>query len=146
MADINILIALFDPKHVHHDPAQRWFATAVTDGWATCPLTENGFLRIVSNPHYGHLHLSIAEVAAGLRALIGTYPDSHQFWTDDISLCDTAMFDLTAVRGYRQLTDLYLLGLCQRHGATFVTFDGGIRDATRALQAARPDLVRVLVP
>jgi toxin-antitoxin system PIN domain toxin len=146
LPDVNVLIALFDPRYIHHEPAQAWFAGVGTEGWATCPLTENGFIRIASNPNYENLSLSVAEVGAGLQVLIATAPGSHQFWSDDISLCDTTLFDLSAVQGYRQLTDLYLLGLCQRRGATLITFDGGVQDATRALVAARDDLVRLLAP
>ncbi|HZP81842.1 MAG TPA: TA system VapC family ribonuclease toxin [Chthonomonadaceae bacterium] len=146
LPDIHALIALFDPKHIHHEPAQTWFTTARTVGWATCPLTENGFLRIVSNPSYANLRLSITELAAGLRTLFTTYTDNHQLYTDYISLCDTSLFDLNAVQGYRQLTDLYLLGLCQQRRATLVTFDEGIQQLKRAIITARPDLVRLLVP
>ncbi len=144
LPDINVLIALFDPRHVHHDPAQEWFATVSADGWATCPLTENGFLRILSNPNYANLRLTVSEVTAGLRLLFAAYPDSHHFWADDISLCDTTLFDLNEVQGYRQLTDLYLLGLCQQREAALVTFDGGFQQLTRAVIAAHSDLVRFL--
>lgn len=112
LPDINVLIALFDPKHIHHEAAQTWFASVIVTGWATCPLTENGFIRIASSPGYENLSLSVEQVASGLRALIGITPCSHQFWADDISLCDTSLFKLGKVQGHRQLTDLYLLGLC----------------------------------
>jgi hypothetical protein len=81
---------------------------------------------MMTNLSYANLRLSITELAAGLRTLFTTYADSHQFWTDGIPLCDTSLFDLNAVQGYRQLTDLYLLGLCQQRRATLVTFDEGI--------------------
>jgi uncharacterized protein len=123
LPDVNVLIALFDPAHVHHEPSHAWLAGAGEGGWATCPLTENGFLRILSNPNYPNVRLSAAEAAARLRTLCANHPHSHQFWPDDISLCDDALFDLNMVQGHRQLTDIYLLGLCQRHGATLVTFD-----------------------
>lgn len=146
LPDVNILIALFDPRHIHHEPAQEWFTSVHAIGWATCPLTENGFIRIASNPNYENLRLSVAEVGAGLQALFASVPGSHQFWPDDISLSDPTLFDLSAVQGYRQLTDLYLLGLCQQRDGTLVTFDGGIPDATRGLVVARPGLVRLLTP
>src|ERR1041385_6578518 len=100
LPDINVLIELFDPRHIHHEPAQTWFASANVGGWATCPLTENGFIRIVSNPHYVNLNLSVSQVAAGLRALIAAPSAHHHFWSGDISLCDATLFDLHAVRGY----------------------------------------------
>lgn len=144
LPDVNVLIALFDANHTHHDQAQAWFATVQESGWATCPLTENGFLRVAANPNYESLRLSVAEIAAGLRLLIATCQNSHHFWPDDISLRDEALFSLERIRGYRQATDLYLLGLCQRHGATFVTFDGGVQETARAIVAASPDLLRLL--
>lgn len=145
LPDVNVLIALFDLKHIHHEKAQAWFAS-VSQGWATCPITENGFLRIVSNPGYAGLYLSVVELASGLRTLIAVAPENHYFLSDDVSLSDRSRFDLSKVRGYRQLTDLCLLGLCQKHKATLVTFDGGIQSTIQATVTPRSNLVRLLVP
>ncbi len=144
LPDVNVLIALFDAAHVHYEPSQAWFAVAREQGWATCPLTENGFVRIVSNPNYPNVRFSIAEAAAHLRALRTNHARTHGFWPDDVSLCDATLFNLAAVQGHRQLTDLYLLGLCQRHGATLVTFDTAIQTATLAIVDPRSNLVRLL--
>lgn len=107
LPDINVLIALFDSRHVHHESAQAWYA-ALTGSWATCPITENGFLRIVSNQNYLNLRLSLPELAAGLRELMSNSHDHHIFLHDNISLCDKSLFDLDKVQGFRQLTDIYL--------------------------------------
>ena len=145
LPDVNVLIALFDPKHSHHNAAQTWFVTASHEGWATCPLTENEFLRVVSNPNYANLQLSVAALAQGLRTLIDAWSSSYMFWHDDISLCDTTLYDLRRIQGHRQLTDLYLLGLCQQHeDATLVTFDGGISSAIDTLIVPRAGLIRLL--
>ena len=146
LPDINVLIALFEPQHIHHSAAIDWFIGTKLSGWSTCPLTENGFVRIVSGPGYANLHLSPIQVADGLRILTTSTSNNHTFWADDVSLLDTSLFDLADVRGHRQLTDLYLLGLCQKHNATFVTLDGAVQSLTRAIKASHPDLVRVLIP
>jgi toxin-antitoxin system PIN domain toxin len=145
MPDVNVLIALFDPAHIHHHPAQNWFATARTSGWATCPLTENGFLRVVTNPSYPNVRLTVADAGAHLRSLIDSHPQTHQFWADDISLCDLTLFNLDAVQGHRQLTDLYLLGMCQQRGAALVTFDNAIQALSPALVTPRADLIHLLI-
>jgi uncharacterized protein len=101
LPDVNVLIALFDPAHVHYEPSQSWFVAAREQGWATCPLTENGFLRIVTNPSYPNVRFSAAEAAAYLRALRANHARTHEFWSDDVSLCDSTLFDLAAVQGHR---------------------------------------------
>lgn len=61
LPDVNVLIALFDPAHVHHESAHLWFTTARGAGWAACPITENGFIRVVSNPAYPTVAPSVSE-------------------------------------------------------------------------------------
>lgn len=146
LPDVNVLLALYDTFHVHHEAAQNWFASVRDKGWATCPLTENGFLRIISNPTYPNSRLSVPEAAKRLRVVLANTAATHQFWADDVSLCDTTRFDLSILRGHKQLTDLYLLGLCQQHSATLVTFDGGAQETMRAIVHAHADLLRLLTP
>jgi uncharacterized protein len=125
LLDVNVLVALFDPDHVHHDVAHDWFADNAQAAWATCPLTENGFVRIVVNlPKRGEF-LPISEVAAIFRTFCAS--GGHEFWPDTISLGDDRLFDLAQVRGHRQVTDVYLLGLAVKHGGRLVTFDAAIR-------------------
>jgi uncharacterized protein len=121
LLDVNVLIALFDLSNVHHDAAHDWFAEQPARRWATCPLTQNGFLRTLAALAKSHEPIGIAELAAGLRTFTST--TRHAFWADDISLLDDKLFDHERVHGYRQLTDVYLLGLAVKHGGVLATFD-----------------------
>lgn len=123
LLDASVLIALFDVAHVHHDVAHDWFADNRARGWATCPLTENALLRILSNPRYGSNYERAPLLASRLRALCAGA--DHQFWADDLSLHDETKFDLN-LAPHQLLTDVYLLGLSKAHGGVLVTFDTGI--------------------
>lgn len=91
LLDVNVLIALIDPAHVGHDAAHRWFEAEGREGFATCPITENGVLRIVGHPNYPNGPGSPAGVVATVRSLRSL--PGHVFWADDISLADTAHLD-----------------------------------------------------
>src|SRR5947199_10829309 len=121
LADVNVLLALIDPVHLYHEAASQWFADASGRGWATCPLTENGFIRILSNPSYPGVRLSPAHAIVMLETLLQNHAGTHHFWTDSVSLIDRTLFQPEAIAGHRQLTDVYLLGLCQQNGAPLVT-------------------------
>ncbi len=121
LLDINLLIALFDPDHIHHEPAHDWFADHHRHGWATCPVTENGFVRILANPAYGSAMPRAAELVSRLYRFCRS--PNHQFWPDDISLRDEARFHRRVVGGHRQLTDIYLLGLATHRKGRLATFD-----------------------
>ena len=121
LLDVNVLIALIDPAHVQHDAAHDWFAAHGKRAWATCPLTENGVLRIVGHPLYPNSPGTPAEVAQlmkGLRALPG-----YVFWPDNISLLDTEMIDTERLLSSGQVTDSYLLALACAHKGQLATFD-----------------------
>lgn len=123
LLDINVLIALFDPDHVSHEPAMTWFARHAKKGWASCPLTQNGCVRIMSSPSYPN--------SKPVQALVKRLGEAcaeriHEFWPDEPSLLDSGMFDPTRIHGPRQITDVYLLGLATHHEGSFVTFDGRI--------------------
>ena len=105
LIDVNVLIALTDPDHVHHELAHDWFAEEGAAAWATCPLTENGFVRVLANPNYHSAQLRPTAVASMLRRLCAA--KGHQFWPDSVSLADSNRFDLAFVAGHRQLTDVY---------------------------------------
>jgi toxin-antitoxin system PIN domain toxin len=140
LLDISMLLALFDTKHLHNRAAQAWWRDNRDHGWATCPLTENGFLRIVSQRGYSN-PVAMADALAMLRGW--AKPPLHAFWPDDVSLLDAAVIDHGRVLGPRQLTDIYLLALATRHGGRFVTLDRGI--SVRAVHGAEPaNLVMVL--
>lgn len=123
LLDVNVLIALLDAGHVHHTTATSWLASAIHDGWASCPLTQNGCIRIMSQPAYpgalpaAQVGQRLAEAAAG---------PEHEFWPADISLLGADRFDWSRVLGHRQVTDAYLLALAVRHGGRLVSFDRGI--------------------
>ncbi len=121
LLDVNVLIALIDPAHVQHDSAHDWFATEGRQNWATCPLTENGAVRIVSHPRYPGLPgppAAIADVLARFGALPG-----HVFWPDDISLLDQQRVDASRLLSHSQVTDTYLLALARAHRGKLATFD-----------------------
>ena len=121
LLDVNVLVALFDVDHIHHELAHDWFADHRAEGWASCPLTENAFLRILSNPAYGPRFTTPAE----LRQLMKRLRDSgyHEFWPDDISLVDEDLLRPEHMHGPQQLSDVYLLALAVWRGGRLVTFD-----------------------
>lgn len=124
LLDVNVLIALIDPAHVQHDRAHRWFAAKGGQAWATCPLTENGVLRIVGHPRYPNSPGSpalVAELLSSFRKLPG-----HAFWPDDVSLLDSEQLDTARLLDSAHITDSYLLALAQAHKGRLATFDQGI--------------------
>ena len=142
LLDVNVLVALFDPAHVHHDAAHDWFADHRADGWATCAVTENGFLRVVSNPRFGPELLRPAAALDSLRKFCAS--PGHQFWSEEISLRDPELFDLSTGRGHQQLTDIYLLGLAKRRRGCLATFDRSI--PLGAVRGARKDTLALIGP
>lgn len=127
LLDVNVLVSLLDSAHVHHRVAVSWFRTvAAVEGWAACPVTENGFIRTVSHVSYPNLRLSPAMAAAALRRFQSGFPAAFRFWKDEISLGDPDIFDLTVLTGSRQTTDAYLAGLAFRKGGRLTTLDGSI--------------------
>lgn len=121
--DVNVLIALFDPSHVHHHLAHAWLAANSESGWASCPLTENGFVRIMCQPNYPN---AISTTDAIGRMRIATDQPGHQFWPDEVSLIDSAFFDANAILGPKKISNIYLLGLAVKNGGRLVTFDRNI--------------------
>jgi toxin-antitoxin system PIN domain toxin len=120
LLDINVIIALLDRGHVLHGAARRWMEQELEHGWATCPITENGVLRILSQPAYPN-HRSVAEVAERLAEACNHA--SHAFWPEQISLLDSGLIHWDRLLGPRQITDSYLLALAVAHGGRFVSFD-----------------------
>ena len=123
LLDVNVLIALLDADHASHDHAREWFGRNARTGWASCPLTQNGCIRVMSHPRYP----SPVSVRDGIERLReATAGGHHAFWHDDVTLLDERVADASRIHGPRQLTDLYLLALAVRHGGRLVTFDRGI--------------------
>jgi len=120
LLDVNVLIALLDADHVNHTIAWTWLEDNIESGWATCPITQNGCLRIMSQPRYPH-HFTCAEVAEHFRAATDT--QYHEFWPDRLSILDSHVIDWKSVIGPNQLTDIYLLALAVENNGYFVTFD-----------------------
>lgn len=140
LLDVNLLIALFDETHVHHEAAHDWFSDNRHRGWATCPFTEHGFIRIVSQSLPGRPAVGRpGALAAHLRALCSA--SDHVFWGASISLRDPEIFDLSAAPS-RHLTDLYLAGLAHTTGGVLATFDRAI--PVKAIVGASPDLLEVI--
>ncbi len=133
LLDVNVLVALFDPHHIHHDAAHDWFEANRHFGWATCPITETAFVRILSSPAYGAAGERAATALDRLRAFCDS--GDHQFWRDAVSLRDD-LFDLARAGSHARLADIYLLGLAVNRKARLATFDrsiplGAVRGATK---------------
>lgn len=123
LLDVNVLIALLDANHSLHSRATGWFADHARSGWASCPITQNGCVRVMSSPAYPQ---SLPVRAMIERLAEATAGELHEFWPDDVSLLDGRVADATRIHGPRQLTDVYLLALAVRHGGRFVTFDAAV--------------------
>ena len=136
LLDANVLIALIDPWHIHHDKAHKWFAFSGSEAWATCPFTENAVLRIVGSTRYPNSPGTPAEVADLMTDLLAL--PGHVFWPDDISLFDSKKLDTKRLLDSSQVTDSYLLALAGAHGGQLATFDrrlvtSAVRNGSKSL-------------
>jgi len=120
LLDVNVLIALLDGGHIHHSAANEWLAAHIGEGWASCPLTQNGCLRIMSADAYPRAK-PVATVAERLKEATATR--FHEFWPDEISVLDSSKFQESRWLSSRQITDAYLLALAVHRDGTFVTLD-----------------------
>lgn len=121
LLDINLLLALMDPDHAFHMRAHEWWA-GCGGKWASCPLTENGLLRIITSPAYSKTaDFTVTEMAGRLRAFAGA--TDHAFWPDSLSLRDDRFFQHPAILTGKHLTDIYLLALAVANNGSFATFD-----------------------
>jgi toxin-antitoxin system PIN domain toxin len=127
LLDINVLIALFDSAHIHHLQAHEWFSKSGCKGWRTCPLTENGLLRILSHPAYPNSALPIVDVAKRLEEFKSSSKTYH-FWIEDFSTASWLSKSMLSVRS-NQATDAYLLMLCKNKCGALATFDRRISPA-----------------
>jgi len=134
LLDIKVLIALFDPIHQHHGRAHAWLKANIRSGWASCPITQNGFVRIITQPRYVR-PVTVSEAVERLREATGTA--HHEFWADEISISDRDRFRHERIHGPAQLTDLYLLALATHHRGRFVTFDQAIPFSALPATAAK---------
>ena len=137
LLDVNVLIALVDPVHVQHDQAHEWFSRVGKKGFATCPITENGLLRIVGHPKYPNspgTPAIVLDSLAAIRALKG-----HTFWPDDISLADQRYLDASRLSSHAQITDSYLLALARAHEGRLASMDrklvvNAVKDGSETLE------------
>ena len=120
LLDVNVLLALLDSDHVDHGRAHDWLDAEIEAGWASCPITENGFVRIISQPRYPSPVAPAEAIAVLSRACSGGH---HEFWSCDVSVLDARIVDSSRLHGPRQVTDAYLLALATAHDGRFVTFD-----------------------
>ncbi len=122
LLDVNVLIALSDARHEHHQRCRAWFFSEKREAWATCPLTENGFVRILGQTSYPNFSGSAQDAREVFDVLVRQA--GHQFWPDDISIRDRSFFPI--VVNSRELTDLYLLGLAVSRQGRFATLDARV--------------------
>lgn len=126
LLDVNVLVAMAWPNHVHHRRAIAWFTHHRGDGWATCPVTESGFVRVSSNARVipdARPPAQAIDLLGRMRRLPG-----HTFWTDDVSPTDPDAAAFSRLVGHRQITDAHLLTLAIRRGGRLATFDRGVLD------------------
>lgn len=123
LLDVNVLIALLDAAHVHHGVARDWLQQNIAAGWASCPLTQNGCIRILSQPGYPGGQTP-AQIVSRLARACRT--EWHEFWPDSISLPEHDQLDWQQILSSRQITDTYLLALAVQRGGRLVTFDRSI--------------------
>jgi uncharacterized protein len=126
LLDVNVLVALAWPTHVHHRAARRWFAGSHRQGWATTPVTEFGFVRVSSNPAVVGEPLTPAEAISVLDDM--RRRPGHETWIDDVSPTQERLVDPVRLVGYRQVTDAHLLALARRHDGRLATLDRSIAD------------------
>jgi len=124
LLDVNVMLSLAWPAHEFHDRARRWFRQNASKGWATCPFTEAAFVRILGNPRFSPSSVSPRQTLLALEAHLSE--PAHLFWPDDIPVAECVAPLRQRLRGHRQITDAYLLGLAIRKRGTLATFDQGL--------------------
>ena len=141
LLDVNVLIALFDSDHVFHNRAHGWWDAQTGGGWASCPITENGFIRIMSQPAYS---ARVRFTPTDLVQRLATFASqtNHEFWPDSLSLRDSQTFVQDRIHSSRHITDLYLLALAASRGGRLATFDAAV--PLSAVAAIRPDNLIVI--
>ncbi|MDP2955841.1 MAG: VapC toxin family PIN domain ribonuclease [Longimicrobiales bacterium] len=142
LLDVNVLVALAWPNHIHHARAHAWFAWARERGWATTPVTQSGFVLVSSNTAAVPDSRTPREAMALLRRIVEL--PGHVFWPDDAAVADEENETFARVVGYRQVTDAHLLSLAIRRGGRLATFDAGIRDLVP--EGRDPSAVVEMVP
>lgn len=140
LLDVHVLVALFDPSHLHHEVAHAWFGANRGSGWATCPTTENGLVRVVSHPAYPGRRITVAGALERLRAFAES--GDHHFWASATSLRRESRIHAGLLQGHEQITGTYLLLLAVQHEGRLATFDRDI--PVEAILRAAPQQLVVL--
>lgn len=138
LLDTNLLIALLWPSHEKHNLALKWFTRHRAQGWATCPITQAGFVRIVSNPAFSRDAVQPREAIQVLSA--NTVAKDHTFWADELPVPEVVAFAGIRLVGHQQVTDAYLLGLAIRRGGVLATLDQRIAALTEPRSGERKAL------
>lgn len=125
LLDVNVLIALVREDHVAHKHTKRWFQRSGARSWATCSLTQGGFVRIISNPKFLEHAPHISEAVDMLRVL--TKLPGHHFWTMDVNFIEATEPVEERLFGHQQVTDAYLFGLAIKKNGKLATFDRGLK-------------------
>lgn len=133
LLDVNVLIALLDGGHAHHAAASNWLASSMDKGWASCPITQNGCIRILSQPGYPN---TVPAPIVAERLAEATQHPAHEFWNDSISLLQPGILAWQRILSSRHVTDAYLLALAVAHRGRFVTLDRSI--SLDAVKGAKP--------
>ena len=123
LLDVNVLIALLDASHIHHRVVTNWLEHNIDAGWSSCPITQNGCIRILSQPSYPN---SVPAAQVAERLAEATQHPSHKFWTDAMSIVQPGNLIWDKILSSRQVTDAYLLALALHQGGCFVTLDRGV--------------------
>jgi toxin-antitoxin system PIN domain toxin len=124
LLDVNVLIALAWDDHVHHALAHAWFGQSSNAGFATCNVTQSGFVRVSLNPKTVNCQLGISEIFAQLESF--TKHPNHKFWEDGALQTESPIWQ--KVTGHNQVTDTNLVLIAHRHGGKLVTLDGAIQN------------------
>lgn len=132
LLDVNVLLALLDSDHVDHQRARAWISAEIEHGWASCAITQNGFVRIISQARYPS---PVPPAEAIQRLARATATEHHRYWTCSVSLLDEHLVDRSRLHGPRQVTDAYLLALAVANEGRLVTFDHAVPLA--AVQGAK---------
>ena len=142
LLDVNVLVALHDPKHMFHERAHDWFEGLNGAKWATCPFTENGFVRVLTQSKYPNNIAGVSVVISMLTSFKLKHKLTHEFWSDPLSLSDDKIFNAVYIAGPKQITDVYLVALCKKNEGTFATFDTRVN--LQAIFGAHPGLLTQL--
>jgi uncharacterized protein len=140
LLDVNVLVARFWEPHVFNRKVRTWMSQHEKEGWATCPITQLGLVRTISNPGFASDAPRTAEAIHWLTQTLQHHPD-HQFWGDDLSLSVACHQTASRISGFKQLTDAYLIGLALHRNARLLTLDRRMLALTTELSGARKALV-----